>query len=520
MSKLKKKFEKQLASVAEIDDQAFLALPEDWLNEQEELSFEDVRALLQKVLDEDIPKTSGGANYPLGPAYYLHKIWPDKCVVKKSYGNNNDEDPLFQLYPYSIIDDGVTAAYAELGEPQEVKAMFVPVDVSLPNALPAIREADTWGLDDPSLVGLLEKEVDGGKVTTHESTTAVETNLSEGAEQNFVESFEVPLGEVKLEKTRSGEMVLRNVVVLAEKSKNGRTYSHEVMRKSVPMFENVRAYLDHPSENQKDDPRSVRHLLGRHKNVRFDETSKKVRSDLHLIPNELVEKYLLPIINTDSTLIGNSISAKGKITESGDVTEITHARSVDVVAEPATTSGLWESLNSKIGSEKSTETKEGVTVMSFKIEDILADTGAMTALRVHFKEEFDAEGMVETIQNENAALKEELVKYKTTEKVRELQAEIDALLGESKLPDEIKKDSNLRELLETAKDTEARKGIVARMTKIVESAAASGKKSDPSITTTSDPVIKVANGDKSKPNVTAEVLHEAFEAFSSHSQRL
>jgi len=158
--------------------------------------------------------------------------------------------------------------------------------------------------------------------------------------------------------------------------------------------------------------------------------------------------------------------------------------------------------------------------MSFKIEDILADTGAMTALRVHFKEEFDAEGMVETIQNENAALKEELVKYKTTEKVRELQAEIDALLGESKLPDEIKKDSNLRELLETAKDTEARKGIVARMTKIVESAAASGKKSDPSITTTSDPVIKVANGDKSKPNVTAEVLHEAFEAFSSHSQRL
>lgn len=138
--------------------------------------------------------------------------------------------------------------------------------------------------------------------------------------------------------------VIRNVVLLGPRSRNNRRYTESAMRNAVRLFSGVKAYLDHPSkEDDRNGRRSIRDLAGRFVNPRFE--GGKVRADFEGLPNENGKLYM-DIAERMPEIAGNSHNAFGKWRREGGtvvVEELTKVVSVDLVTEPATTNGLFES---------------------------------------------------------------------------------------------------------------------------------------------------------------------------------
>lgn len=142
---------------------------------------------------------------------------------------------------------------------------------------------------------------------------------------------------------RDGEVgVLRNVVVLGLNSKNRRRYTPEAARQALQLYQGARVNLDHP--DHPDGPRSVRDRFGRLINVRYE--NGRLRADLHYNPRHPFAPAVEWFAANDPGAIGLSHNAIGEGKEEGGVfvvRKIVELRSVDLVADPATVGGLFES---------------------------------------------------------------------------------------------------------------------------------------------------------------------------------
>lgn len=135
--------------------------------------------------------------------------------------------------------------------------------------------------------------------------------------------------------------LLRGVTVLGLSSRNRRRYTQEAAVSALPLYEGALVNLDHP--DRPESPRSVRDRFGRLVNVRFD--GGKVKADLRYNPEHPFASTLEWFAHNDPGAIGLSHNAIGEgKDESGIfvVKKIVELRSVDLVAEPATTRGLFE----------------------------------------------------------------------------------------------------------------------------------------------------------------------------------
>lgn len=461
----------------------------EWNESADELSFDDVSCLVCKALnakysDQGEGSDTGGYMGGMDCPYWVYKLWNDKVVAKRSYSADST-NPLFQLYSYSIKKDDNGNYYAELGDPTEVVQMFVPVGSEPSNGLMAVREADKLSTDDPIFVAtIMDEEEEGKEVEDPTVKIALEAGLIDPIELKLKESemrireagnfdsdfFDCPLTEAKIDVITEGSTkryVMRNVAMLSEESKNGRKYGGKVQEDALPIFEGIKAYADHPTKANENEPRRIKEAIGRYKNVRYDANSVKTFGDLHLAPTKLVTEYIIPIAQSDPTLIGSSINVYGRMDSKGNVEKITKGNSVDLVTEPATTKSLYEAAI------EVTETKEkGEKKMI--LDDVLKDEGIMKQLREHFEEELSVIASVEQkddqLKEQDSkikALEEEIAKMKLVESTRATQAEIETILSESKLPDEAKKE--LRPLLEKAGSSEERKGLIGRMEVVFES---------------------------------------------------
>ncbi len=156
--------------------------------------------------------------------------------------------------------------------------------------------------------------------------------------------------------------MIRGVVLIrAGMSKNRRFYGENVLQQAAPIFENSRAYANHPSKSEsKDRPeRSIRDLTGFYKNVVYENgllkadryfTRTAAGNDAWEIAQDIA-KGIAP-----SDLAGLSINAvgTGKVDtfEDGEalrVEGITSAISVDDVSVPAAGGGY--ALTASAGSD-------------------------------------------------------------------------------------------------------------------------------------------------------------------------
>jgi hypothetical protein len=179
--------------------------------------------------------------------------------------------------------------------------------------------------------------------------------------------------------------VVKNVKVLGMKSRNGREYPLPVMAKARELYEGKPVNLDHPKPNQ--EMREFTERFGRLQNVRMGQDG--LYADMTYNPAHPLAKAFDWWVKNDPNAVGLSHNATARIQRNregrDEVTEIIEVESVDLVADPATTKGLLESLQNvterncdMYGNDKDDKKVDGKTVLEEGpdgMADMLGDGG-------------------------------------------------------------------------------------------------------------------------------------------------
>jgi len=138
-----------------------------------------------------------------------------------------------------------------------------------------------------------------------------------------------------------GRSMILGVKVLGVESANGRRYLPQALLDARPLYENLPVNVDH-TENGR---RSYRDRIGRLINVRLE--ADGLYGDLLVNPRHPMAEQLFWDAENCPQNVGLSHDAQGKTRiENGTVVveRIESVRSVDLVAEPATTKSLFEDI--------------------------------------------------------------------------------------------------------------------------------------------------------------------------------
>jgi hypothetical protein len=151
------------------------------------------------------------------------------------------------------------------------------------------------------------------------------------------------IGKARIDKEAG---IVRGVKILGYKSGHGYDYSKRSLMEAIPLYENIAVNLNHPPDRRNlGASRRYEERFGRLKNVVFQEDRGLV-GDLHYNKNHSIAKQFEYDVETDPKNVGLSHNAKGSTARIGGklvVQSIDLVRSVDLVADPATNVGLFES---------------------------------------------------------------------------------------------------------------------------------------------------------------------------------
>ncbi|MBR5161422.1 MAG: hypothetical protein IKW80_07310, partial [Thermoguttaceae bacterium] len=126
---------------------------------------------------------------------------------------------------------------------------------------------------------------------------------------------------------------------------NGRVYPPEVLREAAPLYEGAKVNVNHVSKEAARLPRDYRDRIGTVTNVVFKENSG-LFADFHYNPNHAQAKQLLWDAHNAPNNVGFSHCVEAVYHQENDLSvidKIVRVISVDLVADPATTNGLFES---------------------------------------------------------------------------------------------------------------------------------------------------------------------------------
>lgn len=146
-------------------------------------------------------------------------------------------------------------------------------------------------------------------------------------------------GGLNLRVDREAGMI-RGVKVLGHESRNGRRYTPEALRQAAGLYEGIRVNVDHQAAG---DRRSYRDRFGQLRSIQVRENG--LYADLAFNPKHPLAEQLLWDAAHAPENVGLSHDARGRTVRRGGsvvVEEIEAVRSVDLVADPATTKGLFE----------------------------------------------------------------------------------------------------------------------------------------------------------------------------------
>ena len=157
---------------------------------------------------------------------------------------------------------------------------------------------------------------------------------------NLLEDTYTPLAA----KVSAAGPVIKGVKVLGMQSRNGREYPLQVMQKARGLYEGAVVNIDHPKPQQ--EMRDFCERFGRIQNVRMGKDG--LYADMVYNPAHPYAKAFDWWVRHDPQAVGLSHNATARIQRNregrDEVTEILSVESVDLVADPATTKGLLESL--------------------------------------------------------------------------------------------------------------------------------------------------------------------------------
>lgn len=137
--------------------------------------------------------------------------------------------------------------------------------------------------------------------------------------------------------------VLRGVKLIGLDSLNGRRYRPEALSAAVALYEGAKVNVNHPKEGPLA-PRDYRDRLGVIREVEF-RAEEGLFGNLHFNPKHAVAEQLAWDAEHNPRNVGFSHNVLARLTRDGAqslVEAITHVQSVDLVADPASTRGLFE----------------------------------------------------------------------------------------------------------------------------------------------------------------------------------
>ena len=138
--------------------------------------------------------------------------------------------------------------------------------------------------------------------------------------------------------------IVPGVLIVGLESKNGRSYPSATLKAAVGLYEGVKVNLDHPQKPQ--DSRSVKDRIGVIRNARFME-GKGIVGDFHYNPQHPLASQIAWDAEHNPKAVGFSHNANLALSRGPGrpvVERIDSVRSVDLVADPATTNGFFESV--------------------------------------------------------------------------------------------------------------------------------------------------------------------------------
>jgi hypothetical protein len=137
--------------------------------------------------------------------------------------------------------------------------------------------------------------------------------------------------------------VNRGVKILGLQSRNGRSYLPEALAQAVPLYEDAKVNVNHP-KGAPGGPRDYQDRIGVIRNVAAGRDG--LFADFHFNPKHGLSEQLLWDAEHAPENVGFSHNVEARTVRRGEslvVEAITRVESVDLVADPATTRGLFES---------------------------------------------------------------------------------------------------------------------------------------------------------------------------------
>lgn len=142
--------------------------------------------------------------------------------------------------------------------------------------------------------------------------------------------------------------VIQGVKILGLESRNHRSYLPEALARAVPLYEGAKVNVNHPKGNPCG-PRDYQDRLGTIRQVEV-RPEEGLFGALHFNPRHALAEQLIWDAEHAPENVGFSHNVEAQTSRRGDrvvVEAITRVQSVDLVADPATTRGLFESADSR-----------------------------------------------------------------------------------------------------------------------------------------------------------------------------
>ena len=146
--------------------------------------------------------------------------------------------------------------------------------------------------------------------------------------------------------------ILHGVKLLGLESRNGRRYRESALDRAVPLYEGTKVNVNH-SKNGPLAPRDYQDRLGVIRGVEM-RTGEGLFGDLHFNPKHALAEQLAWDAEHNPQNVGFSHNVLARLSRDGEQTfveEITQVQSVDLVADPATTRGLFEQSKEAAGQD-------------------------------------------------------------------------------------------------------------------------------------------------------------------------
>lgn len=273
--------------------------------------------------------------------------------------------------------------------------------------------------------------------------------------------LEFSQGQRQAHEVDAARGIIRGVKVLGLASRNGRVYLASALARARTLYEGAKVHVNHARDADRA-PRDYQDRIGTLKSVRLLEDG--LYADLHYNPKHALAEQLAWDAQQAPENVGLShhVQARTRQVDGRQVVdEIVAVISVDLVADPATTCGLFEaeenpmpdSLDEREVRERRTGLAAEAAALPASAAVVEAETPARpqpTAVECREREITEQESARTpcSLHEELARLRAQLEQYQAREAGQARREEVEELLAESGLPSEVASELFFEQLLE------------------------------------------------------------------------